>query len=280
MGNSPYNGYTWNQREKITRARAKLEKAGDRGSLAYLENATACGICNDPGVVISWHSEDYSTPYKFSPPATFAICNRCHQRVHKRFSDPSEWKLFLKHVEAGGFAREFTEYPRKQRLEWRDTIAKETTVELPRRRRRRLTGSEWWANLTLDPESLVAAWARPRPLRPRPTSAEYLKAFDRVNVEPNEWALLQAHLAHPHRSATVRQLAASALNSGTPQEANLQYGSLARRLVETTGWEPERRKNGSSVWLSVIGDGWQPEGREFEWVMAPSLAEAVTKRSA
>jgi hypothetical protein len=27
--------------------------------------------------------------------------------------------------------------------------------------------------------------------------------------------------------------------------------------------------------MSAVAEGWQPEGREYEWVMVPSLAEAV-----
>ena len=70
----------------------------------------------------------------------------------------------------------------------------------------------------------------------------------------------------------MRQIAEGALSSGSPAQANLVYGKLARRLVEITNWVPDKRADGSPIWMSAVAEGWQPPKREYEWVMVPSLA--------
>ena len=69
----------------------------------------------------------------------------------------------------------------------------------------------------------------------------------------------------------MRQLAAEALGSKHPSVANLIYGKLCQRLASVLTWEPERREDGSPIWLTTAAEGWQPPQREFEWVIVPSL---------
>lgn len=278
MGSS-YNGYSWKQREGILRAEKRL--ARDDPLLAYLQSKGPCEICNDPGAPnaphTQWHSEDYSMPYLFSPPATYILCTVCHQRLHKRFPSeagmPSDWDVFLAHVRSGGYGREFTSYPRAARLAWKAQIVAGETVNLHSAHPRKLSGQEWWQNLSLDPESMTAPWARPRPWLARPLTDEYKAALSRVRPSGGELALLRAHANFPRRCATMRQLAASALNSTLPSQANLIYGTLAHRLADALAskWAPEMREDESPIWMSTIAEGWQPAGREFEWVMVPSL---------
>lgn len=278
MGNS-YNGYTWKQREAIIPARKRL--ALNDPVLAYMQSNGPCEICGDPGDPDhpnDWHSEDYSRPYLFRPPATFILCNVCHSRIHKRFPDkngkPSDWMVYLEHLRSGGYGREFVAHPRKQRLEWQAQIEAGKTIVVPSRRQRKLTGQEWWQTLSLDPESMDAPWARPRPLVARPSTEEYKAALDQIQPTSTELALLKTHANFPRRCATMRQLADSALSSTSPSQANLIYGKLAHRLSDalTLKWTPDKRDDGSPVWMSTVAEGWQPPGREFEWVMVSNLA--------
>ncbi|MBS0512919.1 MAG: hypothetical protein JSR42_17265 [Proteobacteria bacterium] len=279
MGNF-YNGYSWQQREGILREEKRLRKTGDLEPLSYLVDKKSCEVCDDPGragQAFQWHSEDYSPPYSFRPPETFIICAVCHSRLHKRFPDasgkPSDWPLFVAHLKSGGYGREFTElYSLEERKAWLAQIKAGRTVSLPSLRERPLTGKEWWQTLTLDPESLIAPWARPRPWLPRPPPQDYRAELDQLQLTDDEIALLRCHAGLEHRCATMRQLAECVLSSKSPSHANLIYGKLAHRLAAALGWEPERRADGSPIWRTVIAEGWQPVGREFEWVMVPSLA--------
>ena len=279
MGN-PYNGYTWKEREEILHELKRLRQKGDLEQLAYLLSKGPCEICGDPGdpdPPTQWHSEDYSPPYRFSPPATFIICATCHLRLHKRFPNssgkPTDWLLFQAHLRSGGYGREFTKlYSKKRRDAWQTQIEAGDSVTLPSQRQRQLSGAEWWQTLTLDRESLIAAWARPRPWLPRPPQRAYKAALDQIQPTESELALLRFHARFPRRSATMRQLAKGALSSKASSQANLMYGKLAHRLADAMNWEPERREDGSPIWMTSIAEGWQPVDREFEWVMVPTLA--------
>jgi hypothetical protein len=156
-----------------------------------------------------------------------------------------------------------------------DSLAAGEQVALPIIRQRDLTGQEWWQGLTLDSESLEAPWARPRPLRARPDIEAYQTALQAAQPTEKEWSLLRYHASLPRRCANMRQLAIGALHTDRPGTANLQYGSLAHRLVEHLSWLPDTRDDGSTIWMSAVAEGWQPPGREFEWVMVESVARAL-----
>jgi hypothetical protein len=269
---NPYNGYPERQRNRIMGPlKRMLAEDPMRGA------GHPCAICGDPerpgG---SWHSEDYSEPFILGPPATYPICNPCHGRLHKRFNQAHEWHLFLLHVRRGGYGREFAKsYSLAQRKAWLATLKRGEIVDLPRIRPRALTGGEWWQQLTLDPESLVAPWARPRPLRPRPTIDSFRRALVEIRLGERQMAILRFHAARPRRSVTMRAIAQSILRSERPTDANREYGKVARQLCERTGFAPDLRKSGSEIWMSAIAEGWQPDEREFEWVMVPTLALAI-----
>ena len=271
MGNF-YNGYSWKEREAILHEQKRLEKQGNIEPLSYLKKNPPCDVCADPKAN-GWHSEDYSLPFLFKPPASFAVCTACHLRLHKRFQAPHEWQVFLAHLSSGGYACEFTAlYSKKQRDTWAAEVQVGKVPTLPKIRTRALSGTEWWLRITLDRESLQAAWARPRPLRPRPTSEAYQAAIAQLALTPKETAMLVTHANSPKRAVTMRHLSERVFASSSPSVANAQYGALAHRLCEQLAWLPDKRADGSAIWMSAVAEGWQPEGREFEWVMVPTLA--------
>ncbi|MBI3374983.1 MAG: hypothetical protein HY017_24945 [Betaproteobacteria bacterium] len=269
---APYNGYPWKIRQAII---APFNRARLEGGIQF--SPRPCDMCGDPECPPdSWHSEDYSQPYLFDPPANYMICRVCHSRIHKRFHEPPEnWLLYLAHLRGGGYGREFTKlYSLSERRTWAHELSAGRSVPLPMIRKRSPTGSGWWEHLTLDAESLIAAWARPRPLRPRPENEAYEVALLKIRPTDEELALLRFHARSPKRSVTMRRLAKEVLSSESPSRANLVYGAIAHRLCEVLSpWEPDRREDRSPIWMSVVAEGWQPVGkeREFEWVLIPTL---------
>lgn len=280
----PYNGYTWDQRKKILQYEKRLRREDPLNQRAYLlRKIKKCEICDDPGDPenphTQWHSEDYSQPFSLRPPQTFVLCNVCHSRIHKRFPDKngkaSDWKVFLAHLRSGGYGREFTQYPRATRVAWQVQIEEGQTVTLQSEHKRQLTGMEWWQTLTLDPESLLAPWARPRPWRERPSTENFRTALEKIHPTEREWALLKTHANFPRRCASMRQLAKHALSSEFPATANLAYGNLAHKLADALNsiW---LREHPEDDWMSLVAEGWRPVGREYEWVMVPTLALVFT----
>jgi hypothetical protein len=77
----------------------------------------------------------------------------------------------------------------------------------------------------------------------------------------------------------MRAIAVGALGKNNAQVANLLYGRVARGLCEILNWEPDRRKDGSPIWMSLLAEGWHPPGREFEWTMVQPAADATIARS-
>ncbi|TRD10418.1 hypothetical protein FGU71_00040 [Erythrobacter insulae] len=277
MSGASYNGYSWKQRDLILKAYHRGEAGPD-----FTLEGKPCGLCRDPDRAPGeWHSEDYSQPFRFEPPQTSPICKSCHLRLHKRFNQPpEEWELFCRHVDAGGYGRDFVAtYPLARRRALMHKIANGEAVEVPLIREREL-GDRWWRNLTLDPESLEAPWARPRPLRPRPDKDALRRALCAISPSQKEWAILRFHAHAFRRTATMRVIAAEVLGSSSAQTANLAYGKLARRLVEMTGWEPDVRPDASPIWMRIVAEGWAPPSkdgaeREYELVMVPDLVEVV-----
>ncbi|WP_353228823.1 hypothetical protein [Novosphingobium sp.] len=278
MVETSYNGYDGRQRSAINKPL--------KAYLAALDPAAPphpCGLCGDPDRPGNqWHSEDYSSPQTVAPPQTYPLCNACHGRIHKRFKAPvGEWELFCRHVDAGGYGREFTGlYAATTRKRMYDAVATGRPVDV-QVIRQRPEGPAWWRDLTLDPESLIAAWARPRPLRPRPEPDHFRAAIEAARLSRAEAAILCFHANAPRRTVTMRAVAKAVLNSDKPTAANLAYGRLARRLCQQLRWEPDRRDDGSPIWMSMVTEGWNPPStpqapREYELVMVPSLAALFT----
>lgn len=272
-----YNGYDAKWRNRILRAYHRGEAGRD-----FTFAGKSCGLCGDPDrKPTEWHSEDYSEPFLFVPPATYAMCSACHGRLHKRFDQPAgHWRLFCQHVLAGGYGNEFTKlYSHAKREELSARLMAGEKLTLPTLRQR-TDGDDWWLGLSLDPETRIAAWARPRPLRPRPDEGAFSAAIRELRLPEQDMRMLQTHASAPRRSISMRTIAEITLDGGTAQKANLIYGNLAKRLCQHMRWEPDRRDDGSAIWMSLIAEGWQPsplsgKRRDYEWVLVPSLAVVV-----
>lgn len=278
MSGASYNGYSWEQRAKKLRHRGSLS---DRDQEWH---NLPCALCGDPDRdPKERHSEDYSEPFLFSPPHTYPLCKSCHLRLHKRFKRPAEeWELFCLHVEAGGYGREFVStYPAANRKVLCNRIRQGELIR-PEPVRPIKGRSPWWRQLTLDPESLDAPWARPRPLRERPPMKAYSEALQAIRPTEREWDILRFHARAHRRTTTMRSIAEEVFGSHRHTAANSAYGRFAKRLCEELGWEPDTRNDGSKRWLGIVAEGWTPrpngaERREFELVMIRNLAEAIDK---
>jgi len=130
-----------------------------------LSKGQVCQLCGDPDCKVEPHSEDYSEPYLWDNPAEYAVCKRCHNRLHKRFEQPAAWEAYKRHLRRGGHGSdlESSSVASEVRNVAKVMHAGVTAAELPRLRDSALTGDEWWEKLSVDSASLTAPAARPRP---------------------------------------------------------------------------------------------------------------------
>ena len=126
-----------------------------------------CQMCSDPTANVAPHDEDYSRPYRWTPPATYALCAICHRQLHLRFARPLAWAAYKAHLRRGGYG---SDLPNR-------AVDRELTALITALRAGRPFGLEpmrksqpagmWWDRLTLDPASLTASWARAERKAPR-----------------------------------------------------------------------------------------------------------------
>lgn len=157
-----YNGYSPEERSEKFHAFPDSKREGK-----VPPRAKACMLCNDPEMPLDLHSEDYSKPYLYEPPAVYALCQSCHRfRLHTRFRSPQAWTAFLAHVRRGGYARDMRENP-EIAAEMKAFAAAqkkgEPFVLRPLRPYPHEIGTEWFVHLRMDRESLMDPAARPRP---------------------------------------------------------------------------------------------------------------------
>lgn len=273
MAGGPYNGYPWAWRIKILEA---LDREREQGR-TYLRDR--CDICEDHAAVL--HSEDYSLPYTFSPPQTYSLCRPCHRRVHRRFKEPPEmWCLWLEHLKAGGYGAEFSEmYPVDLRQQLADRVRQGQLSSLPRIRLRHIEGAEWWLNLSLDSDSLGGAWARPRPLRSRPSIAEFLVAIPKVGLALEEELLLRCHARAPRCSISMEELSARLSETGKVRSAASIYKSLGFRLSQALSWTPDKFRNGYPNWASLLAEQWKTTNGDCEWLLISPVRELLLGRA-
>jgi len=161
MPGSWYNGYSPRERDaKYAALMASIQKG-------EIPSATGpCQLCGDPNAVVAYHSEDYSAPFRWLPPAMFALCRHCHlAKLHKRFSQPESWYAFLAHVRRGGYASELRDAAIHKEVELYKTAVRvgRQAILGALRTYGASVGSEWFASLRMDDASKQDVHARPRP---------------------------------------------------------------------------------------------------------------------
>jgi len=124
-----------------------------------------CQLCGDPDSPFEPHTEDYSEPYLWENPAEYAVCKRCHGRLHKRFKAPHAWMAYKMHVRRGGYGSDLkTDAVGTQVKQLARALAAGDPSPLPPFPRNRVsTGREWWEMLSVDARMLTDPDARPRP---------------------------------------------------------------------------------------------------------------------
>ena len=143
-----YNGYSPEERSAMDRA------VGPPSA-----KAPPCAICGDgKPLKMQTHAEDYSTPYRWNPPAAYPVCIRCHSRLHSRFRNPPAWKSFLEVLRRGWYAREVSseDLNRLARLG-----ATYPSRELPHEAPVRKSADLWWESLSTDKCDLEIAHSSP-----------------------------------------------------------------------------------------------------------------------
>lgn len=155
-----YNRYDWNERI------AKLRTLKKRLASGELTQAVGpCELCGDPEVPVEYHDEDYRLPYLWSAPALFKLCRNCHRnKLQKRFADPAMWTAYLAHVRRGGYASDLKVSAIKAEFDGARAAAGrgETVVLRALRPYSGKAGEEWFAKITLDPQSLRSPAGRQR----------------------------------------------------------------------------------------------------------------------
>ena len=157
---NPYNGYSGAEREAKLRARHKRRRAG-----LETQHQPPCAICRDPNLPVEPHAEDYAQPFLWEPPAEYGLCRTCHRsRLHKRFSSPLGWEAYKAHIRRGGYSSDLKQpgVAAEVRAYQRALDAGGPPPMLHALRFRESTLGAWWEQLTTDPMSLTASWARPR----------------------------------------------------------------------------------------------------------------------
>jgi len=155
----PYNGYRGRERDQKALARRRRRAEG-----LPAHPLGPCAICGDPTVLLEAHAEDYSVPYRWEPPAEYALCRTCHKnKLHKRFSNPSDWEAWKAHIRRGGHSSDLAKPDIAAELRaYKAALRKGTHFALRQLRSRAATGSEWWERVRMDRRSLTDPKARAR----------------------------------------------------------------------------------------------------------------------
>jgi|APFre7841882630_1041343.scaffolds.fasta_scaffold59746_2 hypothetical protein len=157
---NPYDGYKGAQREAKSRAQHIRE-----AQWLPSHPPGPCAICGDPEVPLEPHSQDYSLPCPWSPPAEYALCSLCHvHRLHARFRNPQPWEAHKARVRRGGYSSDL-KIPEiaAELAAFRAALKRNEGNTLQVLRSRASTGDEWWEDLLTDQSQLADRAARPRP---------------------------------------------------------------------------------------------------------------------
>ena len=156
-----YNGYSPKERDDKFKVMKRLIAKGE-----VPPASGPCALCGDPETPVEYHDEDYGEPFIWNAPALLCLCRNCHRdKLHKRFWRHSAWLAYIAHVRRGGYARDLKDRDVKKEFDvCRAAIERGEPYTFRKLRPYQPTiGAEWFANLRMDPESLSAPSARPRP---------------------------------------------------------------------------------------------------------------------
>ena len=147
----PYNGYSATQRMDKYREYRRLKQLRK-----HVPEVGPCQLCGDPHAKVGPHTEDYSLPYKWLPPAEFMVCRSCHGWIHMRYRRPDDWMDFKSHVARGGYGTEFsTSRVQTERLRSAECRARKLKFTWPTISGRKAhRNDEWWNDLSLEPGPL------------------------------------------------------------------------------------------------------------------------------
>ena len=155
-GNS-YNGFTPEERNKKYKTLQRLINEG------LLTQATGpCALCGDPDSPVEYHSEDYSEPFLWTPPAMYCLCRHCHRdKLHKRFGRQIAWFTFIAHIRRGGYAKDLKDAVIKREVDaYRLALVNGDILILSKLRSYNLiVGEEWFSQLSFEDKYSVASSA-------------------------------------------------------------------------------------------------------------------------
>lgn len=124
---------------------------------------------------------------------------------------------------------------------------------------------------------------QPRDTTPIASTAEFeaalLRMRDLDGVSANDLGVFRAFVRAPDNALTAPKLAEDAGLAGW-QEANLRFGTLARRIGEALNFTPSTRSDGSLRWWMAAAHGAGADEEDtghFQWVLRPELVEALKK---
>lgn len=108
--------------------------------------------------------------------------------------------------------------------------------------------------------------------------AALLKVRDRYGISVKDLAMLKAHCCAPNHTISTSRLAQEV---GYPSfsSVNMQYGILARHVVEALHVTLPRTPSGDPHWWRALayGNDGAPQNEDgcYEWIMRPELVQAL-----
>ncbi|MCQ2005263.1 hypothetical protein [Rhizobium sp. NRK18] len=109
------------------------------------------------------------------------------------------------------------------------------------------------------------------------TIQEYVDALTARPPKDNEIAMLKAHATRQIMTATEL---AEAAGYQSFSSANLHYGTFGRDISEILHLTPKKRKDGTTIWTSVLADGMDADSdlsAEYRWQIHSELVEALKR---
>lgn len=155
-----YNGFSPEDRGRMVGETRRKSASGELPPLSG-----PCALCGEEQGKFQYHSEDYTEPWSWEPPATYVTCKSCHSRLHKRFDDPMGWEAFKAHIRRGGTSTELQDPAhRAEVLAVREAVRKGQPVpHLQVLRSREIPPDIWWEHLSPDPHQPPAWMEAGRP---------------------------------------------------------------------------------------------------------------------